>query len=312
MSAVALPTGPRGEPSSRSEDALLWAGSLIVVLAAHTALGAWLLLRGPTPVQPADMLPVVTIDMAPASGSNEPAVPAVPVAVVPESAAPDPVLEPVPDVPDPVVPRPEPKTRDATPEAAAAASEPTLPDLDIPLPDVPSPAVIPPTRIPAAAPPLAAAPPPRSPPAPLSLNPPRPTRPAARAPSRRERAQNRRERPAAPRQTAGSSGAPRNAAVRAAASGASQARSAAWRSQLVAYLQRMLRYPPGAGSAGAAYVSFAVNRQGRVLTARLARSSGNPTLDTAAMAIFRGAVPAPPPDYAGSLTFNIPIRFYQR
>lgn len=303
MSAVALSPEPAGD----GRNGVLWGGALAVALAAHAALGAYLLLRPPAPATTGEPLPAVIIDMAPpASAPAEPAAAASPSEFVPTSAAPEPGLEKAPDVPDPVV-EPPPTTSTPVAPAPIVADATPPPALDLAVPEIPPPAVVPPnpTVILRAPPKRAEAPKPAPKPNPdkkvADAKPPRPVQAEIRGERRVER-----------RPPSQASGAPTRDAERSASTGASAASSAAWRSQLVAYLQRSLRYPPGSGSPGAASVSFSVNRQGRVLSASLSRSSGNPILDSAAMAIFRGAVPPPPADYSGSLTFNIPIRFTQR
>jgi protein TonB len=141
--------------------------------------------------------------------------------------------------------------------------------------------------------------------------PPKPVR-AAAAPRRAE--------PQTRRPSAEPTAAQRTASLPAAASAgsantaASAASAAAWRGQLVAYLQGNLRYPPGSHGGGAASVSFSMSRAGRVLSASLARSAGSPELDAAALDLFRrGALPPPPADVPGAtFTFTIPIRFSAR
>ena len=87
---------------------------------------------------------------------------------------------------------------------------------------------------------------------------------------------------------------------------------ASWRSALMAHLNRFKRFPPGAGGTGVATVAFTINRSGRVLSARLMRSSGDAALDTEAASLPRRASPvlAPPPNIGGgSITLAVPIRF---
>ncbi len=83
-------------------------------------------------------------------------------------------------------------------------------------------------------------------------------------------------------------------------------------------LHETLRYPPAAREAeqqGVASVTFTMTREGHVLAASLARSSGDPALDTEAVAMIRRAdpLPEPPPEVAGAtLTLNVPVRFSLR
>lgn len=288
---------PAERPGGRG-DALLWAAAFATAIAAHLALGAFLLVRIPEPSSAASDLPAVQIDMAPpASAPVDTAIPAPPQDSVPASAAPDPVMEEVPDVPDPDIPPPTPVLREAR-------VDDTPVPVEIPLPELPPPAVVPPN-------PAIVMPPPPKPvaaPTPPKL----PNRKVAENRPRRVRAEERAERRVERRPASAAAGQRSDSTLASLSGGASAAASAAWRSQLVAYLQSRLRYPSGAVSTGAAGVAFAVTRGGQVSGASLTRSSGNPTLDAAALAVFRGAVPPPPAGYSGSLSFNIPIRFTQR
>ncbi|WP_375461146.1 cell envelope integrity protein TolA [uncultured Enterovirga sp.] len=293
MSALAL----RPEPDDGRREAVLWAASLALALAAHLALGLHLLARSPASPVAGDPLPAVEIDMAPPSSAPSQSSRAS--EFVPTSAAPDPVVEEVPDVPEANIPPPEPLAREMTVEPA-----PELPDAVVPQPAVPPPTVVPPN--PAVALPLNLAPPAAK----TAAR--RPDRKAAeRTSARPVQAETRGARQVERRPASLASGSASNATL-SASSGASAASSAAWRSQLVAYLQGRLRYPPGSVSTGSAGVSFLVSRSGGIVSASLVRSSGNPTLDAAAMAVFRGSVPPPPAGYDGSLSFSIPIRFNQR
>ena len=90
---------------------------------------------------------------------------------------------------------------------------------------------------------------------------------------------------------------------------------AIYRDRLAAHLQRFKRYPAAAraaGEQGTALLSFTVSRGGRVLSSRLARSSGHRTLDAETMAMIRRAQPLPafPPEVTqGSMSFTVPVRF---
>jgi protein TonB len=119
---------------------------------------------------------------------------------------------------------------------------------------------------------------------------------------------------AAPRTTAPpSSQAQRADRAAALAEGmASSMSPATWRGALMAHLNRHKRFPSGAGGTGVATVAFTIDRSGRVLSARLVRSAGDPALDAEAASLPRRAspVPAPPPNVGGgSITLAVPIRF---
>jgi protein TonB len=86
---------------------------------------------------------------------------------------------------------------------------------------------------------------------------------------------------------------------------------ATWRGSVMAHLNRHKRYPGSGG--GTSSVAFTIDRSGRVLSARLIRSSGSAVLDQEAMALARRAspVPAPPANIGGggSVVLTVPIRF---
>jgi protein TonB len=86
---------------------------------------------------------------------------------------------------------------------------------------------------------------------------------------------------------------------------------ATWRGSVMAHLNRLKRYP-GGGAGGTSSVAFTIDRAGRVLSARLIRSSGSAVLDQEAVALARRAspVPAPPANIGrGSITLTVPVRF---
>jgi protein TonB len=90
---------------------------------------------------------------------------------------------------------------------------------------------------------------------------------------------------------------------------------ASWQARLVAHLERRKRYPAAAlarRAEGVAQVRFAIDRSGRVLSSRLAASSGDPALDAEAVAMVLRAspVPAPPPD--APLELVAPVKFSRR
>lgn len=72
--------------------------------------------------------------------------------------------------------------------------------------------------------------------------------------------------------------------------------SASWKRMLIAHLGKHKRYPAQARSKrheGEAAVRFRVNRAGAVVMAAMARSSGYPDLDAAALDLFKRAQPLP-------------------
>lgn len=92
---------------------------------------------------------------------------------------------------------------------------------------------------------------------------------------------------------------------------ATSASMSSWRGMVVAHINRHKRYP-GGGSRGTSSVAFTIDRSGRVLSARLIRSSGSSALDQEAVSLARRAspVPAPPSNITGrSIVLTVPIRF---
>ncbi len=140
-------------------------------------------------------------------------------------------------------------------------------------------------------------------------------KPAPEKPVRKE-AKKKPAQPAAAAAQASANDAPKKAAPRptegAKSSGESPAR---WQSRVNAHLNRFKRYPAGERETGQAAVRFSIDASGRVLSAALARSSGNAALDRAAVEMVRRAspVPAPPPAIAKSrMSLTVPVRFSRR
>jgi protein TonB len=285
--AFAAPIGSSGGDLGR------WGACFAVILALHAALVLVVADKAPAPSTGAIELPaVVMIDMAP-----PPAAPAF------ESPA---ELEPV--TPDTL---PEPTANTAAVEPELAPPQPVEPFAP-PMPPPPKAAVTlpgPPEPQPKLQPkPL---PRPKPPEKVVEKTPPKPVR-AAAAPKRTE--PRARPVPAEPASAQRTASLPSSAATGSANPVASAASAGAWRSQLVGYLQRNLRYPPGSRGGGVASVRFSMNRAGNVLSASLASSAGSAELDAAALALFRGGgLPPPPANVPGAtFSFTIPIRFSAR
>jgi len=89
-----------------------------------------------------------------------------------------------------------------------------------------------------------------------------------------------------------------------------------WNSSLAAWIRRHTRYPSAARSRraeGTPSVTFTVDASGRVVSARLARSSGDGDLDRAALGALQGAsVPAPPAELGTRVTRTAPFVFSLR
>jgi protein TonB len=130
----------------------------------------------------------------------------------------------------------------------------------------------------------------------------------AKKPVDKPRPRARQERAAAPKpvETAGSDAQPatRTAAPQARSQSPRSGSSSGWESRLHSWIGRHTRYPNAARArraSGQPYVVMTLDASGRVLSARLFRSSGNDDLDGAALSALRGAtVPAPPPEKVGT------------
>ena len=90
---------------------------------------------------------------------------------------------------------------------------------------------------------------------------------------------------------------------------------AAWRSRILAVIERNKRYPETSarrGEQGVAQIFFSLDRQGRVIDSRVVRSSGASALDEEALALLRRAQPFPPvpPEILGDrVNLILPLRF---
>ena len=131
--------------------------------------------------------------------------------------------------------------------------------------------------------------------------PPKPTRDVKRE---AEQAAERRAEAARQRRAAASASRMNDGGTSAAAS-ASAARM--WGAMVRGAIQGRAR---SVGAAGTATVRFTVSRSGRVLGASLAGSSGNGSIDAAAVAAASGSLPPAPPEFTGAQqSFTLPVRF---
>lgn len=91
---------------------------------------------------------------------------------------------------------------------------------------------------------------------------------------------------------------------------------ASWQSRVLGHLAHFKRYPGDARQrrrAGAAWVRFQVNRDGKLLASELVTSSGTVLLDREALQVLQRAQPLPaPPDnvlHQGTVTVTLPVSF---
>jgi protein TonB len=103
--------------------------------------------------------------------------------------------------------------------------------------------------------------------------------------------------------------APRSGAPSAAPSDAEQS----WEQQILARIEREKRYPSEAQQQSMedyVTVRFVVDREGRVISARIVHSNGYGPLDQEALAVFRRVSFAPPPNDAVGQTFDRQVRLH--
>jgi periplasmic protein TonB len=88
-----------------------------------------------------------------------------------------------------------------------------------------------------------------------------------------------------------------------------------WQGLLLARLEQFKRYPSAAllhHQQGVADLRFTIDRQGRVLSDRIEKSSGVPALDAETLALVHRAepLPPPPPDVQGNaIELVVPVQF---
>ncbi|WP_349323000.1 TonB family protein [Asticcacaulis sp. MM231] len=89
-----------------------------------------------------------------------------------------------------------------------------------------------------------------------------------------------------------------------------------WHTQLLSHIERHKRYPTAArGRQGVVQVRFSMDREGRVLSSAVSRSSGSGALDRAALDTLKRAspLPKPPADIPGNpIELAFDIEFFTR
>jgi protein TonB len=91
-----------------------------------------------------------------------------------------------------------------------------------------------------------------------------------------------------------------------------------WQGLLLGRLERFKRYPTVAElrhQQGVAYLGFVMDRRGRVLSARIEKSSGVASLDEETLALIHRAepLPPPPPEVPGDpIELIVPVQFFLR
>lgn len=308
----------RGDRLRAGLAAVRWTAAAAAVVAVHGA-AVWLAINWRTAeAAPNEPPPAVMIDLAPLPVAP----PAPPEEVAPGQQMTEAQPLPTPDAPTPVEdakpdPAPPVETQavgDAKPDPTPPIPPQTVQDVkpDSTLPPAPEPDVkVPdlPKKDDADA--VLAPPPPPPPPIPKGQKkpPPKPHEVERKKPVRPDKK--------VVRQTTAppTSEAQRSEVAAAPAAGASfqtPVSPATWKGELMAHLNRYKRYPAGATGFGTASISFAINRSGEVLSARLIGSSGDWVLDAEAVGLARRASPVPPPPPGiggGVITLTVPVRF---
>ena len=88
-----------------------------------------------------------------------------------------------------------------------------------------------------------------------------------------------------------------------------------WQQAMLVRLQNAKSAFRAGGEAGTVKIAFTVDRRGRLVSSRVAHSSGSGRLDQLALALLARAAPFPVPPTASSdkaLTFTVPIAFATR
>jgi protein TonB len=139
-----------------------------------------------------------------------------------------------------------------------------------------------------------------------------PPPPAKEVAEKKEESEEKSElQPSPPMATASETTAPTSASVRSAS-------QETWKTRLSAHLQKYKRYPHAAalrGERGIVELTFTVDREGHVTSARIHHGSGHPSLDEETVAMVHRAqpLPRPPGDVAGrEFVFTLPVRFKPR
>lgn len=288
-----------GDVETVQRTAMRWGGAALCVVVAHVG-AAFAVLHWPKPVSTAGEPPAaIMIEFAPLPAA--PDVPEQNLAVAPQSAmaetsTPSEVQEEPEEKTEsdqPPEPQPEAKTETETEQQAEIKTEVETPEL----PTIETAEAV-----------LEAPKPPEPAPEPREEEkPPEKPKKSEKKSKPQDKSAQAKQLNAAPKPVT----APRAKTNLAAVSGMSSSMSpATWRGMVVAHMNRRKRSPGGPN--GTASVAFTIDRGGRVLSARLIRSSGNPALDREAVALAHRAspVPAPPAQMmkGSSVTLTVPVR----
>jgi protein TonB len=280
----------------QARDAALWTGAALVVAAIHVGLAVAYLFLKPAPEGRAEA-PVIDVAFMPAASTPAPAAPEAQPAeatpqveqsnlalpkdepVVAREAVTEPEPQPVKTEP---APPPEPVPPPVALQVPEPAAEPTHPDQVTVMPPPPKPVTLPDR--------------------------------AAHKPAADEKAEREKHKTAPPKPAAAPGSKPAQLAMApnpGADSEGARAGRASWESELAAHIRRYATYAAnGSRESGTVRVGVTIDRNGRLLSRRLASSSGSSTLDSAAMAVIDRAQPYPrfPPGMSqAQIALTIPL-----
>jgi periplasmic protein TonB len=263
------------DPAEREQakDTALWIVAALVVAALHVAVVAAYLLLRPVPEGMATA-PVIDVAFVPAEDKVSEAAP---------EAQP---AEPTPKVEQSDLPPP--KDESIATHETVPPPEPVPPPVALQVPE-PVPELAHPDEVTVVPPP---------PPKPAEQAPeakkPTPER-AARKPAAEEK-DEKKHKPAPPKPASEQASRRTQVAMApnpGAGSAGARAGQASWENEVAARVRSAASYPSGSRDSGTVRVGVTIDRNGRLVSRRLAGSSGSAVLDSAALAIVARAAPYP-------------------
>lgn len=297
---------------------MLWLFAGTVVLAAHAAAGWWVLRERPEPMEAAAepaaiMIDLAAVPMAPAAIEEQiapdevdaeaaEAVEAEPVEEIELAEAVEPVTEPVEAIePEPVEEVVETPPEEVEPVETVEAVEPDAVEPVETIEEMV--AALDPVEVPLPV---------------LRPEPEKQEKPKEKP--RRKQEVKARPKPAAPSvekrkaQVQTQQEAPRAAAQQSSSGASPSVSPARWQARVHSHIARRQKRDVvrKAGDTGTSQVRFSIDGSGNVLSASLARSSGNAMLDDEAVSMVRRSSPVPAPPPGVNRTIILPILFSLR
>jgi protein TonB len=309
---------------------MLWLFAGTVVLAAHAAAGWWVMRERPQPMDAAAepsaiMIDLAAVPMAPAAVEEQiapdevdsaavEAVEAEPVEEVDLAEAVEPVTRPVEAIEPETVEEIEPEPAEEVAETPPEEVEP-VETVEAVEPDEAEP-IEPIEEMVAALDPVEV---------PLPVVRPEPEKQEVKQDKPKEKPRKKQEvkakpKPATPSvekrkaQVRTQNEAPRAAAQQNSSGATPSVSPARWQSRVHSHIARRQKRDivRKAGDTGTSQVRFSIDGSGNVLSASLARSSGNSILDDEAVSMVRRSSPVPAPPPGVNRTIILPIRFNAR